>query len=335
MKMLYYENDKNKRRYFLNRIANRPCGISQLQSLDLRLRESHPMKERIRIDLQRKLTELKGLKALDYYLKFIGKEHLVLRDIRLADENGFFQLDLLIVNQSFLFIVEVKNWYGTIMFNHEGQVIRLNERGKEEGFLNPVMQVKLQEHRLQSWLKQHHFNLPVLSKVVVSFPSTILKSEHGRIPPQVILSSQLVFELEEIVKRHEQIVIDGLTKKRLIKMISDMHRPREMDVLKKYRIRQEELVQGVFCNQCAQPSMEKTRRYWLCKICGAKSKDAHLGAIVDYKNIIDRMCTNKSIRKFMGIESRHVMKRLLEEKGIKPISTGPKRKYIITDEFGK
>src|SRR5690625_2908231 len=130
-----------------------PTDLYQLQALERRVHDGNLKKEIIVSDLRRKVTEINGLTAVDFPLKFIDDNTLILHNIRLSDENGFFQMDVLLLVQKCIVILEIKNWYGTILFSEHGQVIRLNKQNKEEGFPNPILQAKLQQYRLRKWLR--------------------------------------------------------------------------------------------------------------------------------------------------------------------------------------
>src|SRR5690625_1331963 len=147
---------------------------------------------------------VRGEKEIEYSLRFLNdREYLILHDLRLRDQNGFFQIDTLILCEKYLLILEVKNWSGTIVFWENGQVTRMDAEQKEEGFPNPIPQAKLQQRRLQNWLNNHGLiNIPIDYFVVISFPSTIIKSsspEHS-IPKKVVHNHQLFFRIEALDK---------------------------------------------------------------------------------------------------------------------------------------
>lgn len=103
--------------------------------------------------------------------------------VRLENMNGFFQMDTLILSESFYMIIEVKNWQGTIIFSESGQVVRRTKERGEEGFQNPISQVKMQVYRLNRWLETNQLpQLPIQYLIVISSPSTIFKNTSANIP---------------------------------------------------------------------------------------------------------------------------------------------------------
>lgn len=81
-------------------------------------------------------------------------------------------------------------------FEESGQMTRVGDDGKEEGFPNPIPQAKLQKHRLRKWLRTHGLKDLILDfLIVISFPSTIIKSSspHFQVPHRIIHNSDLFF----------------------------------------------------------------------------------------------------------------------------------------------
>lgn len=176
--------------------------LMQLEALDRRLPPFHPKKDNVQIDYRRKRSGEKGEKEVAYSLGFLDEnQYIILRNLRLSDQNGFFQIDKLVLTTNYLLILEVKNWYGTIFFHESGQVTRVGDNEVEEGFPNPIPQAKLQRHRLIKWLNQHTtLNIPLDYFVVISFPSTIIKSKPSNypIPKEVIHNNHLFYKIQEL-----------------------------------------------------------------------------------------------------------------------------------------
>lgn len=310
---------------------DKPIELYQFQALFKRLAANHPKKEIVHRDLKRKVTEINGVKAVDFPLQFIEDETLILHDVRIPDHNGFFQMDVLLLNWNCIIILEIKNWYGTILFEENGQVIRISDDKEEEGFPNPVLQAKLQRHRLRKWLnKKGYFKIPILFLVVISFPSTILKtSPTVSIPDEVIHANQLIFKWKNIINDENLFEIPRENLQAISADLLRSHTQSKSDLLGKYDIDASELMKGIFCESCNMPTMRKNRMNWFCSRCNFISKDAHVHAILDYKLLINPIVTNKEMREFLRIECKHIMKRILQKEQFKPIDSGANRKYKI------
>ncbi|HLQ95936.1 MAG TPA: nuclease-related domain-containing protein [Pseudogracilibacillus sp.] len=89
--------------------------IEQLTALNRRLPVHHNIKETVQADLRMRKSGVRGEKEIEYSLRFLNdREYLILNDLRLRDQNGFFQIDTLILCERYILILEVKNWSGTI-----------------------------------------------------------------------------------------------------------------------------------------------------------------------------------------------------------------------------
>lgn len=88
----------------------------QLEAMERRLPPSHHKKELIQEEIIRRKRGIRGEKEIAYPLSFLDDQHRILHYVRLQDQNGFFQMDTLVLCKSHILILEVKNWYGSIFF---------------------------------------------------------------------------------------------------------------------------------------------------------------------------------------------------------------------------
>ena len=119
----------------------------------------------------------------------------------------------------YFLIVEVKNIAGTLLFdNHFNQMIRILDN-KEEGFPDPLLQVKHQEMQLKDWLKSYKYPpIPVESIVVISNPSTIIKSTNSYLQ-NIIHSAKLPSKIRELNHKFNNEIIN---EKELSEIISQI-----------------------------------------------------------------------------------------------------------------
>src|SRR5690625_2930372 len=125
-----------------------PTHILQTEALYRRIPSHHKNKAIIKKQARNLRTGFVGEESLDYIIRFLPEDTFqILHNLRLKDENGYFQMDTLIVSAHFVLIVEVKNIYGTITFDGMKQAIRTKDDGTDEGFDHPIVQVNLQQQR--------------------------------------------------------------------------------------------------------------------------------------------------------------------------------------------
>jgi|SRR5690625_934621 len=309
--------------------------LEKLFALFRRLRDNHPEKKFVNIDLQKKLAEKRGEEAVDYFLQFLDQEVFhILQSIRIPDQQGFFQIDRLVLAPYFILILEVKNWRGTILFGENGQVTRVKEDGIKEGFSNPIPQVHLQRYRLRKWLQQKGFtNIPIHVMVVISFPSTIIESiNQEMIPEEVIHNNKLIFRINNLADNHEKVITPNVIHQIANELIME-DTPEDKDIMSTYNIQADELIKGVICEQCSYYPMIWHQSKMCCPKCKANSRDSYLDAIEDYALLIGNQAKNSEIRDFLQIDSPHVMKRLMQKAGFARFGNTNGRKYTLNKRY--
>src|SRR5690625_3564839 len=310
-----------------------PIELYKLEALHRRIPPHHQTKEKVFSDFKKARTGIRGEKEIDFSLKFLDHQnYLILQHLRLSDQNGAFQIDHLILTRKYILILEVKNWYGTVIFGENGQVIRIGDNDIEEGFPNPIPQAKLQQHRLQKWLNSAGLsNIPINFFVVISFPSTIIKSASAEfpIPEQVIHNNQLLFEIPKLDKMYQSPILESIDLIELGQQLNAAHTPSTQNLLVKYGIEPRELIKGIFCPNCNTVPMLRRKQKWFCRTCQHTSSEAHFSALNDYQWLIRDYITNRDARDFLRIESPYVTKRLLQMGGFKSSGNTSGRKYML------
>lgn len=293
--------------------------IFQLVSLSRRLPKNHSSYERVHLDLRRMRRGMRGEKEVLFPLRFIKKDsHQLLHNLRIPDQNGAFEIDTLLLTPHYILILEIKNWYGTIIFGENGQVIRVGDDGMEEGFPNPLHQVKLQRHRLRQWLQSRSIpEIPIMYFVVISYPSTIIKSispDHP-IPEKVIHNNELFFKIQTLDRQFTKLKMDRVQLEHCTHVLNQAQTSFKRDIWATYNINKNALVTGVFCPFCSNGGMVRHLQKWYCNACGTFSYNAHIAALNDYKVLISDFISNREARRFLHIQSPYVAKHILQTGG--------------------
>ncbi|MGY0691207.1 nuclease-related domain-containing protein [Virgibacillus sp. FSP13] len=306
--------------------------IPQLKALDIRTATHHPEKQVIQNHVKKELAGAKGQSALTFPLRFLHDEdYYILRNPRIDDDNEHFEIDNLILSRNYILLMEVKNWYGTLYFDGEKQVVRIGDDGKEEGLPNPIPQVKLQRHRLQKWLRQFDLpQIPFLYFVVISFPSTIIKPMYTdqSVPDEVFHSNLLPLKIEKLNQQYSKKVMSGNMLKSVATHLCNAHKVKKVHVLDKFHVSENEIIKGVVCQKCFANPMNWIYGSWHCPACNHTSKTAHIPALNDYALLINNEITNREARAFLRIDSPDVTKRLLSRNYL-PIGKTSYRRYKL------
>lgn len=308
--------------------------LNKLSALNKRLPNHHPKKQYVTNDLTRKIAEKKGERAIHFPLSFLDeKNNSILYSVRIPDKQGHFQMDALLVTQNFILILEVKNWYGTILFGGNNQVIRVGDNNKEEGFPNPTTQINLQKHRLNNWLANNSFhNIPVYGFVVISFPSTIIKAidDSVSIPEEIVYCNQLLFEIQNLNENNFKRKLSSQDRKKLTTLLLKEHKLFNKNIIASYQIVHNELIKGVICEKYLSAPMRRRINKWQCKSCGFTSLDAHIEALEDYRLLFKPHVKNRDIRLFLQLNSSYLTKSLLIQTGYSFRGENSARLYNLT-----
>lgn len=290
--------------------------IHQLKALEGRTSVGNGLLE-ISSELARRLAGFKGEQSLMYYLHQLPeKEYFIFHNLRLQLGDFYFQMDFLILTTRFALILETKNIVGTLFFDSEfGQLIRLKD-GEENGFQDPITQVRRQQEMLRKWISKHGgWLIPVEYFVVVSNPSSIIRTNPGKahLFRQVIHGDKLPNRISNLSLKFTSEVLDQREVKKLSRLLLKAHKPQEFDVLGRFGLCEADIIRGVRCGSCGKLGMERRYGHWCCLSCGHKDADAHVTALKDYFYLVKQTITNKEFRKFTLLESPDVALRLLNK----------------------
>lgn len=120
-----------------------------------------------------------------YQLKTIRLPMVCLSDVRLCENYGTAQADFVIVSKDCIFLLEVKNLYGSVRVTDEGDVIRIIPRGsnfEHEGMENPFTQINRQAEVFKIFFDQNQILLPIKTLIVMGNPKTSIFHD-GKVYP--------------------------------------------------------------------------------------------------------------------------------------------------------
>lgn len=310
-----------------------PVKLKQLDALERRLHPNHLMKNVVTQDLIKYKTGYKGELAVNYPLSFLPEEKfLILHDLRLHDPISYFQMDTLILCSKFCLILEIKNYYGTLLFDEDfNQMIRVVDN-KEEGFKNPILQVTRQQFQLNNWLRMNNFhNIPIQKLVVISSPKTIIKS----VSPSKSISSMVVHcdtlpqEIINMELGHEKSFLDFRSMNELAQRMLDSHSDEKFDLKKRYQVGRKDILKGVQCSECKRIPINRQRRKWYCQDCDVYSENAHENALTDYAYLIDKQISNREARDFLQVDSSKIVRKILSSNKYTSLGKTYAKRYVL------
>ncbi|WP_218144046.1 nuclease-related domain-containing protein [Lentibacillus persicus] len=304
-----------------------------MEALNRRLRAEHYKKDQVEQKARNLRAGVKGEESLEFTLSFLRDDSLqILHNLRIRDQNEFFQIDNLIPSTKFILINEVKNIAGTVIYDEFGQAIRVSKNGNEENLGNHIEQVNLQHIRLLEWMRNNNYTgIPIEKLIVHSNPATIIKNpaNNRAVTDTIIHKEQLLTKIDAFVHKHNAQVLSIKQLNHLSSLLIKAHTPKEVNVLEKFEIHQNDIMCGVFCPGCGALPMMRLKGCWICLQCQLVSKNAHLPALKDYFLLFGNKINNREARRFLNVESQHVVKRILHKEGFEFTGNTTKRFYFL------
>jgi hypothetical protein len=308
-----------------------PIILLVLDALLRRLPKNHPKLPILQGDYNKRMAGYWGEKRLDEFLDGVPNfPFYILRDLSLNVRGVLFQIDTLILTPFFVLILESKNIAGNLLFDTSfNQLIRTSD-SKEEAFDDPILQSQNQRRNLINWFKDQKIPLfPIETLVVMSNSSAVVKSTSGNeiLSKKVIPVKKVLFRIEQLTGLYQKELFSYKELRKIAKQLIKNHQPKKIDVLKKYKIEQAEIIPGVQCPNCSVMPMIYKRGKWLCTSCETESKDAHLKAVDDFLLLVNNTITNKAFRDFLLLPSMNIASKLLIKMGFQSHGAKKSREY--------
>ncbi len=243
-------------------------------------------------------------------------------------------MDTLIVTPCFLLILEVKNLKGDLNFDLIHNQLFRELEGVRDIFPDPFLQVEHQKLQLSHWLDNYNcIQMPIHSFVVIANPNTSFKTTEKNSfdwSTCIVRSKGIIPAVHKLYSSYSDRGV--LTKQQtheLAALFEKENSPFSRSLVEKYEITMDQLILGVQCEKCRVFGMERKRDHWKCGRCEWKSKDAHKQTLRDYHTLFGSEITNIDFRKFAGLKSVKVARKLLKEVCSHNSGHTQSRKYYI------
>ena len=241
------------------------------------------------------------------------------------------QIDTIVLTPHFIWLLEIKNMSGRLDIDEsKHQLIRTKREGGIESFRNPLNQIKRHAEFINRKLRDFQTHLPVEAAVIIVSDYTII----GAIPKgnSIFHASGLQTELDKLFNKHQERRVSVGQLEKLKTELMNIHQRKDW----KAKVNVRKLRKGVLCKGCEYKSlMIFEHGSFKCGKCGVSSKDAYLEALLDYRYLWSEWITNRELREYLGVESRHAIKRMIEKLNLEQTGTYRNRKYRIPDFFSQ
>lgn len=291
----------------------RPRILEKYEALQARLPANSPHHREISREITRTIRGYEGELIVDGHLKTLAPQATIIQDLTLKTNGQIFQMDNLLITPRTLYIIEVKNFSRAIYFDTNLNQFSSGDGDQLTGYRHPITQARMHKFKLENWLVEHNQpNIPVRYFVAISNPRTIINvvGDTEEISKVVLHGEHLpwkILEQENKINSHT-----SFNHQKLGYYLINNESEFDKDVLKEYAILPEQLLPGVRCRHCNSLGMQQDKWSWVCSNCKANDRLAGNRGINEYMALVRPWVTNKEIVKFLGIDSRYVVSRLLK-----------------------
>jgi hypothetical protein len=290
---------------------------------------NHPKYEKINDSVKRGWAGYRGELELDYHLNFLSADFYILRGLRLAYDNLYFQIDTLLLCPHFFLIIESKNYQGTLSFQHK-TTRTINT--KHEGVNNPLLQAKRQQFLLQKWLVSQKVKVPpILNLIAISNPTTLIVGD-TEIHDQVVHAEQVPSKIDQLIAAHPDTSPSNDTVLKVYNLLYDHALHTYFDALSFYDVTSSEFLSGLLCPKCPPTKLNRKHGCWFCPGCHMISKKAYVSKVFDYL-LLCKSINSQQCKSLLGLDSRHTARRLLQGLDLDRDDTAKTQIYRLNESF--
>ncbi len=296
---------------------------------------NHP---KIQSEYQKYKAGFYGETQMDYKLSLLSEsEFSHLPDVRLKNNQKFFQMDSVIITPKVIFIIEAKNLQGILeYYASQRQLVQLSDKG-QTSYADPLLQAKIQLNHLTEWIRNFNYSIPIEPLVVSTNPSTVIKNidNNKEFNNRFLTLENLTFRIKEIYHSYGKKILNNYDMAILAKKMIKGDIPLRRDLIKFHGIPQDHFIYGIACAYCEKSPLHRDQKNWICTECGKNDRKIHERVILDYFLLYDTTLSNAQCRKILNLPNRFVAYRML--KTMKLDHYGNKKttmyKSPILDEF--
>ncbi|WP_339251575.1 nuclease-related domain-containing protein [Sporosarcina sp. FSL W8-0480] len=226
----------------------------------------------------------------------------VLKDVSLEINPHFrIQIDTLIISPNLIFLLEIKNYVGTVHFDEDtGKTTKVSSHGRVDKYDCIIHQIDRATNGLLEWLRKRNINIPIEAILVMSntqtdipvFPENVTLKYAKQLPRYI---RNLLPPRDQQDENQVRSIVNQINSQRI-------NWP-SMPACHRYAIDPNDLKRGVHCTTCNIAMARKRGHSWVCMTCRKKDSNALWKSIEDWFILIEPKITNKQLRLFLELAS--------------------------------
>lgn len=309
---------------------NKPQEIFQLESLLQRTSSVQPQFSYWTEKLRRITAGYHGELRVDslWHEIDLPLPHYFIHDLFIQKEKSSHQIDSVLITSRFVLALEIKSISGLLNFDPQlRQFSRTNKDGSIDGMKNPDDQLRRHEKWLEQFLFHQRVKLPVIGVIVFTYPSSVVQSRAGN--RLMVQASGLPHLMDRLLEKHPQEILSKKKTELIVHKLLELHSSKPLAPLGLSN----SLLKGIFCPDCSDRLLSYRRGKWRCETCAHCDPIAHLGALLQYRALVNTTISNREFREFTGISSPSIASKLLTGAKMAYQGSFKDRHYIIPETF--
>lgn len=304
----------------------RPAKIAGYEALLARLPAKHPKREYILDLLYSANAGIGGEERLDECLEYFDPPYpyVMIHDLSLPEKC---QIDTLLITQSSITVLEVKNMSGKLCLKTNPSVLHQTlPSGQVKSYKSPVIQAETAKIKVEKILKRHACPLNVKTAIVLAYPSQMIEN----VPPGATVWSadEVMYRLYRMEEPKPLISIGQMNSLgELLLSIDRSHKP--FPLAPNLKINPNEIENGVFCPRCRLRKMKRQIQRWHCPTCNFYSRDEYLRALDQWFMLYKSTINAKECMQFLGLRDTGSARRMLKSKGLEEMGGRRHRYYQL------
>lgn len=237
------------------------------------------------------------------------------------------QIDILIITKYYVIILEVKNIKGAIEFSQNPkQLIRTLPNGEMHVFNSPEPQLDEYIYQIKQFFLNYGIDIPIYGAIVFPFTSSFIRQTTEK---TIILRKNELKPFLRNIPTGKEYLNDKNVEFFNSYFLKDQLTFNPYPLIEKHKIQRDEVMNGVICPNCGTLGMKRFAFYWFCQSCGHKSTNAHVNAIYDYLKIINNTITNRECRRFLEVNNKDQVNKMLRKMPLNKTGNYRNTKYTL------
>lgn len=299
------------------RNRSKPLTLQKLDALIPRLTKQHPQIPKLKEDAAKLQKGYNGERRLDYYLRSLTKDYYILNDVGLKIRNQTLQIDSLIITPNSLYLIEVKNFDGTLTFDTVQRQLFQTINQTETTYKYPLTQADNTVYLMMQWLQYHNLpSIPIHSYIALAQPSTMVrvKGDESLISKYVMKTEEIILRIIQTEKEYEKKIESNIQRRnQIVNTIMTHVHDFSIDIFQKYNIDKTSIRIGTRCSDCSEIGMKYNIGKWICQQCGIIKRKAHEESINDFFLLYKNEITIREAMHFLKLKNRYITYRVLKK----------------------